>query len=111
MKLTNCKNCGAALVFGHCDYCGTDYEQQFMKIEPIVIREAKAKIVQASLLVDKEALLFSDYIDYIYKDLARKLAEFILENDCMDIKQVYDPCFNQVKFNARCRIIPNNIKL
>lgn len=33
--MTNCKNCGAPLHGGKCEYCGTEYETATMYYEPL----------------------------------------------------------------------------
>lgn len=49
--LTNCKNCGAPLYQGYCEYCGTDYKelnQIYFKI-PKIYKKTQGRWIETSL--------------------------------------------------------------
>lgn len=64
--MTNCKNCGAPLHGGKCEYCGTEYD--LISIEPI-----KPKIYPKSISVhenkkDLTHVFYADNVPYLTVD-------------------------------------------
>lgn len=69
--LTNCKNCGAPLHRGYCEYCGTDYRepnQIYFEI-PKIYKRTQGQWVETSL---SDAFAFSTAYSHIAWDYYEK---------------------------------------
>lgn len=116
MKNNTCPNCGAAMaingLFFHCDYCGTEVDSMGEII--VHVEHPKIKVAQSKVRFDKD---FADSAakelveKYIKMNLCEKIAEFLFDNDCVDIDSTYDPVQRQYIFRSKFRYVDKGEKL
>lgn len=114
--MNTCPNCGAAMrdtgFLWHCDYCGTERYKEDTSI--IVVKRPEIGFAKANCRVDSPMLLFWDketVEQSIKMKLCDKIAQFIYENDLIDIQSETDPIRAQEIYTAVFRYIKKGAKL
>ncbi len=78
---TNCPNCGAPLSGSKCEYCGTVFEMEPMRIE--VVRPGMKRISLASSVLidqcDSDAAMKAKVTAMVRRDMVNKIAEDLLD--------------------------------
>lgn len=114
-----CPNCGATMIDKgfkyHCEYCGTEVEtSDDFGMCRIIVQHPKARVAKVKQYVPREHFDIVEkesYENFLYREISRKLAEFILNNGGMEIRKEYDPCMNQYIYEAYCRFLQTDTKL
>lgn len=116
MNTNNCPSCGAAMIYKnmfrwHCDYCGTevdDVTQTVIRVERPDVKIAKAKVAIDHWVLES----YPEEAERAAKmDTCTKLAQFLMDNDCVDFDTSYDPVLNQQLYLARFRYVDKGVKL
>lgn len=115
MKHNTCPNCGAAMILNgyrwHCDYCGTEVDDMGQII--VRVENPKIKVAASRIAIDRWALeLYPEEAKKNVKlRMCRQLAEFLLENDCVDFEEMFDPVLAQQVYFGKFRYVDKGEKL
>ena len=107
MKHNICPNCGAAMISDgyrwHCDYCGTEVDDMGQII--VRVENPKIKIAASKVAVDRMMLeLYPEVVkNHAKMEMCRQLAKFLLENDCVDFEEMFDPVLAQQVYFGKFR--------
>ena len=117
MKHNICPNCGAAMILDgygyrwHCDYCGTEVDDMGQII--VRVENPKIRVAASKVIVDKMMLeLYPEEVEKHTKlEMCNQLAEFLLENDCVDFEEEFDPVLAQQVYFGKFRYVDKGAKL
>lgn len=109
-----CPNCGASMSDRgykyHCDYCGTEVDQQTLAVLHI---EPSVRIASSKQIVDAEMyhLYPNDVEQTMRKGLCEQLARLIMEHGAIQVETEYDPCTNNIIFSSKIRFLDSDFKI
>ena len=104
---TNCKNCGAPLHNGRCDYCGTEYETP-MPTHRINFNVVHAKTETLSCVTSVPLYILrngneAEVADVVKHEAARKMAEELVKY--MDVETWLKPETLEQMFGCRVKVV------
>ena len=105
-KITNCKNCGAPLHNGKCDYCGTEYESYNPIPIHLEVRDCQTETLAVTCSMSLLDLKYMDPVraaEHIRYNAARKMADEIVKY--MDVETWIKPETAEQVFGCRIRVV------
>ena len=102
--LTNCKNCGAPLVNGRCEYCGAVYAERNNLI--IRVEDPRVETIRAQVSIPREIMRqFPDEVaERSLNALARELADGL--KGFMRLESEQEPYSEYQIIRGTVRVIP-----
>lgn len=106
-KLLKCKCCGANInrLTMNCEYCGAKYEESIINLKPMLIQVETPKIETLCVrhALDRYTMTNTNKIAISY--LASEIADYMVANDLIEIKQEYSPELMSEIITARVRVV------
>lgn len=102
--ITNCKQCGAPIRNGRCEYCGADYRKEMPQITYTIEPDYGYQTIACRSSMSLEAISIDPEVAQriVKEDMAYELSKELLKY--MDVDTWFDPRTMMQIFGGRIRV-------